>query len=117
MTALIGGGVLGALRLLLEILSKKGLFSFGPLQWFADMNYLHFAIFLFAVSIILMLVMSFFGEPPKEEQIRNMTITGNGKSKSIKEKIAAEDSHWNHLNIGFSVVLVLTILSLWGIFF
>ena len=117
MTALVTGGILGALRLFLEILSNKDLFTFGPLQSFANMNYLHFAIFLFVVSIVIMVVVSYFGEPPNPEQLRNITLNGNKDDKPLRDRIESKNSVWNRLNIVFSVVLVLTIFSLWGIFF
>jgi len=116
-SALVSGGILGALRLVFEILSKKGIFILGPLQWFADMNYLHFAIFLFVVSALIMMVMSNFGEPPTSEQLKNVTLNGAKKGKSLGEKIESTNSTWDRLNIIFSIVLILTILSLWGIFF
>lgn len=117
MTALISGGILGALRLIFEILSKRNLLHLGPLQWFASMNYLHFAIFLFVISVLIMLTMSIFGTAPSREHLQNVTINGGNQGKSLGEKIEVKKGTWDQLNILFSIVLVLTILSLWGIFF
>ncbi|HDP67620.1 MAG TPA: sodium transporter [Candidatus Marinimicrobia bacterium] len=117
MTALISGGILGALRLVFEILSNKNLLHLGPLQWFAGMNYLHFAIFLFVISTLIMLIMSAFGAAPSREQLQNVTINGGKQGKSLGEKIELKKGTWDRLNVLFSIVLVLTILSLWGIFF
>jgi len=115
--ALVGGGLLGALRLIFEILSKKGLFILGSLQWFADMNYLHFAVFLFMVSALIMLIMSRFGEPPSGEQLKQVLRNGNAHRVPAIEKTGSSDKIWDRLNIIFSVVLVITVLSLWGVFF
>jgi len=113
-TALVTGGILGALRLVFEILSKKGVFLLGSFQWFADMNYLHFAIFLFVLSALIMVVVTIFSEPPNSEQIVNVTLNGN-RNNTFGEKIESKKSVWDRLNIIFSIVLVITILSLWGI--
>lgn len=115
--ALVSGGLLGALRLILEILYKKGLGTLGPFQWYAEMNYLHFAIFLFVVSAVIMIVMSNFGKLPNREKLKKIGLIGFRKAPSAGEAIKPGRSTWDILNIAFSILLGLTIISLWGIFF
>jgi len=116
--SLVSGGMLGALRLILEILSKKEMMSFGMMQWYADINYLHFAIFLFGVSSAIAISVSLLSEKPGNHKLKGYTFT---KIKDLKDAIAGDSGRrnpvWDKLNIAFSIVLILTILSLWGVFF
>jgi len=112
LTALVSGGIVGALRLILEILNKRGVVKLGRWHWFAEMNFLHFAILLFAFSKDVMLIVSWLTEKPKNylQRLQNDT-PGNSDSHLNGNPI------WDKINIGFSVILVLIILCFWGIFF
>jgi SSS family solute:Na+ symporter len=116
-SALVSGGVLGAIRLLLEILCKRSLCDLGVFQWFAEMNFLHFAILLFIISAATMLIVSNFGNPPDQEQLQHVLFNGYKEKGSPVKDSSSEKKYWDHLNIAFSIVLVLTVLTLWGIFF
>lgn len=116
--ALIIGAVLGTLRLLFEILVKTTSFSLGVFQWYATMNFLHFAVMLFVISILIMVVISLRTEPPPPEKIAGLTLaTADEVQSEYITAMEAKDPVWTKLNIAFSIILVFTVLSLWGMFF
>ncbi len=112
LTALVSGGIVGALRLILEILNKRGVVELGRWHWFAEMNFLHFAILLFAFSTAVMFIVSWLTEKPNNylQRLQN-DPPGNSDSHLNGNPI------WDKINIAFSVILVLIILCFWGIFF
>ncbi len=57
MVALLGGFVLGTLRLVLE-LNLEALNPDGIWHWYADINFLHFAALLFVICSVLLVVFS-----------------------------------------------------------
>jgi len=115
--SLVSGGILGALRLILEILSKREMINFGMMQWYADMNYLHFAIFLFGISSAVLMFVSLLSAKPGKHKLAGYTITKIEDLKDAIKGTGGRNPVWDKLNIAFSIVLILTILSLWGIFF
>lgn len=109
--ALIGGGILGALRLILEILVKRRLIQLGALSWFVNMNYLHFAVLLFMIAVAIMYLVSWLTEKPQEAQ-KKLTIAVNDCAPE-----EPKDSRWQKINVALSLILGMTVLSLWAIFF
>ncbi len=117
-TALISGAVLGALRLMFEILTKSEKLDLGLFQWYARMNFLHFAVLLFVISSVVLFVVSFITKYPEVKKIAGLTFTTADEVRSkFAEKMEVRTLLWKRINIAFSTVLLITILSLWGIFF
>lgn len=114
---LIGGGLLGAFRLILEIASKKGLLTLEGLQWLARMNYLHFAILLFVISGLTLFLVSYLSGNPESNRITNIILTNNQNRKSLAAKIGWSGERADKYNLIFSIILILTIFSLWWLFF
>lgn len=104
--ALMTGFVLGGLRFVLEIAVKAGGIHSGILHSYATFNFLHFAIFLFAVSILVLTAVSLAGEPPPSDKLTMFVTTEGG---------TVIDSH-RGLNMGLSILLVLAVLALWIVF-
>lgn len=71
-TALLGGFVLGITRLVLEI--NKDALGNGFLYWYADINFLHFAIFLFVVCTALLILVSLVTPVPEKSQVAGLTF-------------------------------------------
>ncbi|HRI26894.1 MAG TPA: sodium:solute symporter, partial [Chitinophagales bacterium] len=101
MAALITGFVLGVFRFILEI-SKKGLTEGSLLYQFADMNFLHFAVLLFVICSVVLLVVSFATPPPSMAQVEQVTFAG----KFERANIAVKD-------VVLSVLLLVIIAMLW----
>lgn len=104
MTALLVGAVLGVGRLALEMM-KEDLSGF--LYSYADINFLHFALFLFVVCSAIMLVVSFATEKPDYDSIKN--ITHDWGAKLAIGKAVRKDAV-------LSVILVACILVIWRIY-
>jgi len=108
MAALVGGFVLGMLRLVAE-LNKDSLA--GSLYWFADVNFLYFAILLLGVSVVLLVGVSLVTQVPGFDQIRGLTY-----ATTVAEDRAASRASWNARDVVLSLV-VLVILAVILIYF
>lgn len=104
--ALMTGFVLGGLRFVLEIAVKAKMIESGLLHSYATFNFLHFAIFLFAVSLLVLIVISLTGAAPSAE---NLEIFASADGQRVV------DSHYG-LNVGLSLLLMLAVLALWIVF-
>jgi len=108
LTALIGGFAIGMFRLFAE-LSKESLS--GWLFTFADINFLHFCIFLFLVSIAMMIIVSMFTQPPSDEQIKGLTYATTVASDKAKSRAS-----WNYRDAVLSLIVVAIIITVLIIF-
>ena len=115
--ALIFGAILGAARFISEILVKNSNLDLGFFNWFASMNFLHFAVFLFVVSAVILIGVSLLNDPPVRSRIAGLTYsTANELQSEFVEKMNAINPRWTTINIIASVVLALTVFVIWGIF-
>ncbi|CAM9295014.1 unnamed protein product [Pylaiella littoralis] len=108
LAALWTGFVLGIGRLVLEFLSQGKQLSLDPdslIGTLVTMNFLHYAIFLFVVSIVIMVVVS-LGSPPVEKDL-NSDQSGDAILKSGNPK---SDLIWTGL-------LIATVIGLWLYFY
>lgn len=71
-TALVSGFVLGIARLVLEI--NKDALGDGFFYWYADINFLHFAIFLFVICTVLLILVSLVTPEPEKSQVAGLTF-------------------------------------------
>lgn len=74
-TALIAGFCLGMGRLALE-LNKSALAEGGLLHQYADMNFMHFALFLFVICSAVLVVVSLATPAPSRRQTDELTFAG-----------------------------------------
>jgi SSS family solute:Na+ symporter len=103
LAALIGGFVIGALRILLEL--KKSSLS-GFLYDFANLNFLYFCIVLFIVCVIVIVGVSLLTEKPSEEQLNGLTY-----STTVAEDRAASRATWNATDVVLSLTVVVIVLA------
>ncbi|MCK9555355.1 sodium:solute symporter [bacterium] len=106
---LITGFVLGAVRFVAEIGTKSGWIRWKPLVHYSSMNFLHFAVFLFAVSVIILVGVSLLTGFPSPEKLEIFRLKEADTAVSSSRK-----SHI--LNIVLSLTLSAIILSLWFYF-
>jgi SSS family solute:Na+ symporter len=104
LAALLGGFALGIARLFLEI--KKDSLS-GILHAYADINFLHFALVLFAICSAILIVVSLLTDKPELSRIEHITF--DWKSKLTLGKDAKRDA-------ALSILLVAIILVIWWVF-
>ncbi|MGB2843937.1 MAG: sodium/solute symporter, partial [Candidatus Aminicenantaceae bacterium] len=100
-TALVGGFVIGMLRLVAEL--KKEYLS-GWLYTFANINFLYFCVYLFLVCIAIMVVVSLFTRQPSYEKIQGLTY-----STTVIEDKEASRASWNKKDVILSLVILIII--------
>ncbi len=110
MWSLLTGLILGAARLGME-LGKSHLTPGSIWHWYATVNFLHFAAYLFVVSVLILIVVSMATGRPSAERIHDLTY------KTAAVSPASEDAPgMRRSNIIASVALAALIGVLWIIF-
>ncbi len=112
MVSLIAGFLLGMGRLVLELKKTaiKESFGEGWLYQYADMNFMHVAIFLTVIcSAVLVLVSLFTGLQP-QGKLAGLTFATVQPSA---EPVSRSDSASRSRQIGLSVVLVAVVVAVW----
>lgn len=120
-TSLLTGFVLGATRFVLELADQAGggHFHSHAIRWLVDMNFLHYAIFMFVVCSLVLVVVSLMTKPPDRKQIAGLTFaTVDEKIETIpmnlsQRKPAQETRTERVINIVFSLLLLGTVIGLW----
>jgi len=102
---LVIGFILGMFRLVLVIFQKH-LPEGGVLLRIAEVNWLHFCIFLFFLSVAISFVVSLFTKKPGEEKIQGLTY-GAASSEQIQET----RSSWNKCDVMHSLIIVGVIVA------
>lgn len=108
MAALWSGFVLGFARLLLE-LDKANLT--GVLQWYATINFLHFAILLFVISVVILVVVSLLTQPEDEKKLAGLTFAT--AEAGHQGDLPASDPVWRGRDVWFSILLVASVGLVW----
>jgi SSS family solute:Na+ symporter len=108
--ALALGFVLGFGRLILELNTP---IAWAPAAMFAEINFLHFAVLLFAISVVALIAVSLATTAPDESRLQNLTIaTLNPMNAANRGRERAA----RRSDIALSVVLLLIIAAIWTIF-
>lgn len=102
MSALLGGFVLGAARFFME-LNIADLTAGTFWYWYASINFLHFAILLFAICVAILVIVSMLTAAPDPRQVANITYGGTTHIKTGASKS----------NVYLSILLVVIVLILW----
>ena len=119
-STLMGGFVLGALRLILEIWNgpnKNALAEGSFWEWYAEINFLHFAFFLFLFCVGLLVIISLATKPPTPKSIKGLTWSWVKEKEPKKEQAYLESSpKRKKINKWLSYILILILIILWIIF-
>lgn len=119
MAALLSGFVLGMGRLGLEI--GKGSLS-GAALWLAEVNFLHFAILLFVVCTLVLVLVSLATAPPSDEQLAGLTFATAHvpadvpPEEAVPAGFTTSDPAWRRRDLQLSFVLAALVAAVW-IFF
>ncbi len=108
MAALVGGFLLGMGRLIAEILKEN---LSGLLYAFANLNFLHFCIFLFLLCIVVMVGVSLLTPAPLYEKIEGLTY-----ATTVAADKARSRASWNTRDVVLSVIIIV-ILALVLLYF
>ena len=107
LAALLTGFVVGTTRLILEL--NRGLVGEGWLGWFATMNFLHFAIFLFVVCASVLVLVSLATPPPSADQVDTLTVGSQGRFRGDR-------SPGHRFDVLASLGLIAVVAVIWWIF-
>ena len=108
LATLLGGLLIGTVRLILE-LNKDGLSGF--MYQFADINFAHFAIFMFIASCIICITASLATPAPAFEQIKGLTF-----GTLTAEQKASNRNSYNWVDIALSVMLIVVVIGVLSYF-
>jgi SSS family solute:Na+ symporter len=101
LTALIGGFLLGMLRLVAELNQHH---LSGWLFTFSEINFLYFAIYLFLICIAAMIIVSLFTDVPLKSKILGLTYATTVSEDKEQSRIS-----WNYKDVSLSVFVVVII--------
>jgi solute:Na+ symporter, SSS family len=106
--SLLSGFVLGMGRLVAELNSDH---LDGFLFWYADINFLHYAIFLFIICSIILVAVSYLTQPPDRDQLAGLTFQTAEEGEGLD--IRPSDPRWRHKDIGLSILIAVLVAAVW----
>src|SRR5713226_9604194 len=121
-SSLLTGFVMGTVRFIFEITDRLGAsprYSSPAIRWIIDMNFLHYAIFMFVVCSLVLIAVSLMTPAPDRRKLAGLTFaTVDEKMDTIplhgiERKPAKETPTERMLNIVFSLALLATVVGLW----
>jgi SSS family solute:Na+ symporter len=117
-SSLLIGFVLGAARFIFEVLDKTAHYQSGAIRWLVDMNFLHYAIFMFVVCTIVLVAVSLMYPAPDRRKLAGLTFaTVDDKMETIdvtaRPQMAKETGFEHAMNIVFTLALIATVVGLW----
>ncbi|MEO6725106.1 MAG: hypothetical protein ABIP14_07365, partial [Blastocatellia bacterium] len=119
--SLLTGFVIGATRFILEVVYAGQQLS-GFLEFFVRVNFLHFAVLMFAICVVVLIVVSLLTPAPAASKVAGLTFQtikekidmGDVGSESILEiPVKPESPIQRKINLALAGVLIVTIISLW----
>jgi SSS family solute:Na+ symporter len=116
-SSLLSGFVLGATRFIFEVLDKSHHFQSPIIRWLVDINFLHYAIVMFVVCTAVLIGVSYMYPAPARKRLAGLTFaTVDEKLESVDANaphLARETPRERMLNLIFTAILLVTVLSLW----
>ncbi|MEW6194898.1 MAG: sodium/solute symporter [Bacteroidota bacterium] len=116
LVTLIVGEFFGVSRFVLELLMKSDMITNPLLIAYSQINYLHFTIFLFLGSSILLLTLSYLFHLGNELYGKNLNLVFNGYTAGESLQKGALGMSKVKFNILLSGVILILTLSLWSLF-
>lgn len=111
MAALLSGFVLGMGRLVLE-LTKSSLD--GALFWYADINFLHFAIVLFAACTVILVAVSLLTPQQSDSQLAGLTFaTADMAQEGNAQADLVSDPAWRRKDLWLTIGLIGCVILVW----
>ena len=111
--SLIVGGIFGALRLILEIFQPAFVYDNLFLSIFVEMNFLHFATFLFVVCLMTIIIVSIYQKIAASDTIQQLIFKWNYVLKTqIVSGNVNQCENINRANWMFSATLLIILIGL-----
>src|SRR5437762_12060705 len=119
--SLLTGFIMGAARFIMELADRAtgGRFESPAARWLIDMNFLHYAIFMFVVCAVVLIGISLMTPAPDRKRLAGLTFATVGdKMETIavgipQRKPAFETPTEHAINVVFSLMLLATVVGLW----
>ena len=85
------------------------------LGWYSDVNFLHFAILLFVICSVVLVLVSLATPPPSAAQTAGLTLQTRAKTP---ERIPAlqSDPAWRRADVRLSLLLAAAVAAIWFVF-
>lgn len=115
--SLVLGGSVGAMRLVLQLIHNAVPFSNEAIIWFVNINYLHFAIFLFILSVMVLFGFS-RSVASIEQPLNTLNYFRSRRQPGLAEAgVSMRQQKWISMNKVFSILLVMIVVGLYSYFF
>jgi solute:Na+ symporter, SSS family len=122
-SSLLTGFLLGAFRFIAELNDRAHgghYYSSGVAGWLVNMNFLHYAIFMFVVCSVVLVAASMFAPAPSPEKIAGLTFATVSQKLDVQTvstgAIKRESAREHQINIAASLLLAITVIGLWVYF-
>ena len=125
-SSLLTGFALGAIRFVFEILDRAGggqRYSSPLARWLVDLNFLHYAIIMFVICCGVLVLVSLVTPAPERSKLAGLTFATVQETIDLTKvepvllqdqyKPAPETATEHRLNLAFSFLLILSVVSLW----
>lgn len=116
-SSLLTGFVLGALRFVFEVLDKTRHYDSGAIRWLVDMNFLHYAIFMFVACTVVLVGVSFMYPAPERKKLAGLTFATVGEKMDIvgveRPSLARETRAEHLINVALTCLLLAVVIGLW----
>src|SRR5215472_1920976 len=122
-TSLLTGFGLGAVRFIMELKDKSAgghYFTSGLASWLVNMNFLHYAIFMFVICSAVLIAVSLATPAPDGKKLAGLTFATVTEKLDVRAvgvadtyKPVAESSREHRVNVAFSLLLAASVIALW----
>jgi SSS family solute:Na+ symporter len=125
LSSLLTGFALGAFRFVMELKERASgeHLTSGLAAWLVNMNFLHYAIFMFVVCSCVLIAVSLATKAPERKSLVGLTFATIGQKLDFQPAGASaeqrayvplpETAIEHRLNVAFSALLVLSVVGLW----
>ena len=99
--------------------ASGGRFDSSVVRWLIDMNFLHYAIFMFIVCAVVLIAVSLMTPAPDRKRLAGLTFATVGDKMEtvavgIPQRKPAHETPTEHaVNVVFSLLLLATVVGLW----
>ena len=119
-SSLLTGFVLGAVRFVFEVLDKSRHYQSVFIRWLVDMNFLHYAIFMFVMCTAVLVAVSLMYPAPDRKKLAGLTFATVGHkldSTDVSAPHLAKETRTEHaINVALTLALLAAVISLWVYF-
>ncbi len=105
-TTLIVGGIIGASRFIVDIVSKAVPLDFGPFNVLTQCAFLNFSVGIFIFCVALMIFISLRTPAPGTEKTTDLTFSAGTISTGV-------DRTWVWVHVGLSVLVASITIAIW----